>query len=285
MSGIKRRIRSLVQSLGLVQPRPVRCVALILVRNEVVHLRRLLPALIDQGIDVVVIDNDSSDGAHELYETYQGRGLLWHERLPFEGVFDLKAALLLKRDIAARLEHDWIISIDADEWMHSPRPGESLTEGLARAQASGANVVNFEEFVFLPLEGDFSERTDYPQHLRHYYFFCPEPHRLMRAWRRDCHFSNAENAGHRIAHPRARVFEENFVLRHYITLSQAHIVEKYVGREFPEEALARGWHFNRVGLTEEMLAFPPDSSLKQLPRWDARPLETDEPKKKHYWQW
>ena len=55
-------------------------------------------------------------------------------------------------EVVEALNSDWVVHVDADVIMHSYREGEGLREGLSRLDAEGWNVVNFDEFVFLPIE-------------------------------------------------------------------------------------------------------------------------------------
>ena len=64
---------------------------------------------------------------------------------------------------------------------------QELIEQLLKADlVVGFNVINFDEFVFIPggPEEDFAHRDFYREMLS-YYFFAPQPRRLMRAWRND----------------------------------------------------------------------------------------------------
>jgi hypothetical protein len=92
-----------------------------------------------------------------------------------------------------------------------------------------------------------------------YYFFELEPHRLMRAWRRDL-MPGMDN-GHRLTSDRLKLYPQNFILRHYIALSHAQAVQKYVGRRFDPAELARGWHGNRLGIAESDLMLKPSRYL------------------------
>ena len=131
----------------------ISCAAILCVRNESLHIRRSLSDLVHQGIEVAVIDHESTDGTFEICEEFAGTGLLSIDRLKWGGVYDQTAQLKAKARIVEKLRHDWIIYTDADEWLQSPVEGETLLEGLDRITENGFNVINFEEFVFLPHHG------------------------------------------------------------------------------------------------------------------------------------
>ena len=263
----------------------VSCAAILAVRNEALHIRRVLHEFIRQGIDIVVIDNESTDGTLDICREYLGKGLLFMEQLDWTGRFDLSAQLDAKRSIAARLDHDWLIHTDADEWMQSPVKGESLLEGISRVSAIGCNVINFDEFVFLPVADKYRPSSHYEQEILHYYYFAPAKIRLMRAWQRSADLSNKPSAGHLLTGNKLNIAPESFILRHYIALSQQDAIAKYVGRKFTEADLSKGWHRNRYQLTQAQLRFPDPQQLKKLPAWGAVTFDRSDPKSRHYWVW
>jgi glycosyltransferase involved in cell wall biosynthesis len=262
----------------------MRCCAIVAVRNEQHHLARLLADFTGQGIDVVVIDNGSSDGSASVAQGFLGRGVLAIERLPWTGRFDLTAQLEKKREIIAGLDHDWVIHADADEWLHSPVAGESLIAGIARLSSQGFNVINFEEFVFLPAAGAPEPADPCARNLLTYYYFAPAPRRLMRAWRRDANLSNAAKGGHTLVGGPIRLAPENFVLRHYMVRSQQHALDKYEARAFADGDLAKGWHRTRRGLAGR-LQLPGRAQLKSLAAWDDNDWDRSDPKPTHFWGW
>lgn len=266
-------------------PESVTCAAILAVRNEALHIRRALTAFIKQGIDVVVIDNDSTDETADICREYLGKGLLFMDQAAWTGRFDLSAQLEAKRRVAARLDHDWLIHADADEWMQSPIEGESLLEGICRVSAKGYNAINFDEFVFLPAHDTNDLPGRYEREILHYYFFAPSENRLMRAWQRSANLSNKASGGHRLAGNNLNIAPESFILRHYIVLSQQDAMRKYVGRTFSETDLSKRWHGNRLQLTEEQLRLPGRHRLKELSAWDAAEFDRSDPKHRHYWEW
>ena len=261
----------------------LRCTAVLTCRNERQILERLLPHWLAEGLELCVIDHSSNDGSRELMEANLGSGVLQIRDLPWLGSFSLDQQLQAKSLAIESVDSPWVMHLDADEWPQSNRPGESLLQALDRLGEAGANVVNFDEFVVLPI-------AESPQ-AEGYYYFAPSPQRLMRAWRRDSGFSNRASGGHRLeARPggqQIQVANENLVLRHYIVSSEQHAVDKYLGRRFAEEELARGRHKNRVGLTHRELVLPRAELLQPLPPAHGLGVELDrsEPKNLHYWHW
>lgn len=261
----------------------LRCAAILCIRNEQFHLPRVLGQFIEAGIDVAIIDHGSSDDSLSICERLLGRGIISIDHLRWTGVYDQTVQLGAKAAVAARLDHDWLVHADADEWMHARGAGESLLQGIERADAQGFTAINFEEFVFLP-EPD-GERLDDLRQSSRYYYFAPRPNRLMRAWRRDAGLDNIHSGGHILAGDGLRLFPETFVLRHYIVASQQQAIEKYVGRRFAQTDIDRGWHGNRLGLAPDDLRLPEPGVLCQLEDWRSTDFDRSSPKSLHFWHW
>jgi glycosyltransferase involved in cell wall biosynthesis len=260
----------------------VSAVAILCTRNEELHVRRCLACLIDEGLDIVMIDNDSSDRTRAYAAEFLGRGLLSIERLPWRGEFSLSDQLANKAEVIKGVPHDWIVHVDADEWLASPTSGETLREGMATADAAGANCINFDEFVFTPSRGESIEVNDYHRHLLTYYFFQPASPRLLR---KDAELDNQKHGGHSLNGTNICRFSKDFILRHYIVLSESQAHTKYVGRRFSPEDISRGWHGNRTIITAENMILPPREKLKILPDWTSKRFLKETVHKTHFWQW
>lgn len=260
--------------------------AVIAVRNEAQYLPTLLPILAGQGIEVAILDHESTDGSRELYTKFWGNPVVLIESLPYEGVYSQTKQLEGKQKIYDKLRHDWVIHHDADEILEHSQPERNLRDAVEEADDQGANIINFDEFVFLPEVGaDYLEKNYYQGMLR-YYFFEPHKNRLNRAWKREMKFDNMLSGGHTLEGNQGITHPTNHVLRHYIALSYEHALRKYLHRRFGEEDLKRNWHWNRLNLTKQNLALPQDGEyLFRLTASDARDFKRDKPAVKHYWSW
>lgn len=263
----------------------ISCAAIICVRNEEKHIHRAINDFVTQGIDVVIIDNGSTDNTLQICSEFLGNGLLSIKHIPWEGAFDLSRQLEIKNEIVKKLKHDWVIHADADEWMHSSAEDESLLEGITRLSEHGFNVINFEEFVFLPAQDHEYNLNNYNKELLTCYHFSPHKQRLMRAWNRLISCNNLKSGGHKLSGPEINVSPESFILRHYIVLSYEHAVEKYCQRSFSKCDLEKNWHGKRLNIPPKKLELPNAHKLQQLDRWDSFNLDFSNPKKDHYWNW
>jgi glycosyltransferase involved in cell wall biosynthesis len=263
----------------------MRAVGIICARNEELHIAQCLDNLLKGGCEAIVIDNESEDSTVEIARRYLGRGLLSIERLPWRGFFSLRDQLLFKKRLMRSLTHDWVMHVDADEWLCAPWPGLSLSDAIERVDGEGFNCINFIETVFVPWpEQDFAN-TDYLRHMKTYYFFAPRHPRRMIAWRREIDADNVEGAGHLVAGADIRLYPTDFWLRHYIALSVAHACKKYVHRKFNPDEIAQGWHVNRTNIEPNQLLLKPSHYLRKLDVWDAADFDRSSPAAKHFWEW
>ena len=230
----------------------VRVIAIVCARNETLHIEACIDSFVREGIEVVLIDHSSEDGTRRLAERFLGAGLLAIETLAWDGHFALAEQLVHDR-IAGQSNCDWLIHADADEWLQAPAPFASLRLGIEAVARQGYNCINFDEFVFVPRGDENYENTTYREKIGAYYFFQPQPQRLMRCWDRRAGLRNTASGGHLLAGDALRLYPRAFILRHYIALSAAHAQRKYQTRLFAADEVARGWHHNRLNIPAQNL--------------------------------
>lgn len=159
-------------------------VAILATYNEARFITGCIEHLRAQGVDVYLIDNESTDATLEIAERYLGCGVIGIETMPRAGASDLHARLARKEELAETLDADWIMHVDADEFHIAARPRRSLVQAFTEAEEAGFNAVNFLEFTFVPtLERPDHDHPYFARTMRSYYAFLPVfPHRL-NAWR------------------------------------------------------------------------------------------------------
>ncbi len=265
----------------------MKIVAIIAFQNEEKYLANSIRNFISNGIKCALIDNDSDDGSRDICNRPEFAGhIILVETLPYQGCFDLKKQLDAKLRIVNDIDADWVIHADADEIMHSCNPGESLRDAVMRADRKNYNIINFNEFVFLPI-GNTNYIHDISgfQNITSYYFFQPFTPRLMRAWKKSANLSMRDQGGHVLYGGPINIYPDAMVLRHYIFRDQEHAYQKYENRRFAPEELAIGWHGNRVNQPVSQFRFPAADRLHQLRDINSRILETHSPRAAHYWEW
>lgn len=263
----------------------MKIVAVLAVRNEEHYLANALRHLARNGVSFAVLDNGSEDKTAEIANRGEfKRHLLGFQSIAFCGEYDWSTLLNAKMALIERIEADWVIHCDADEIMHSYLEGETLAEAIKRIDAGGFNAIDFNEFVFLPVDRNYEPDIDGEQPILSYYFFQPSTPRLMRAWKKSARLSMARSGGH-ILEGDVRLSPESMALRHYIFRDQQHAFDKYNSRRFASGDVARGWHGNRIGVEKARFCFPAREALHFLRSAKDRDLIRSAPRPSHYWQW
>lgn len=259
----------------------MKIIALLTVYNEALFIRRCLQHLRDQGISVYLIDNGSTDNTRKIAEDFLGNGVIRIDQLPRRGIFELEKILLKEEAVSREMDADWYIHLDADEIRQAPNPYRTLREGIEAVDRMGYNAINFDEFVFVPTNNEDNFENDaYPEEMKYYYFFEPQKLRRLNAWKNIGPVDLHSYGGHKVNFPGMKIYPENFILRHYISLSRSHLIRKFCSRVVSEtERGEKGWNNARASLHPKDLKLPSQASLKMLSNdntWDR-----GEPLKKH----
>jgi hypothetical protein len=230
---------------------------------------------------VYVLDNDSTDGTAEIVREYLRHGVLAIERLPRHGVFSLTAQLRRKEQLAASLDADWFMHVDADE-VHHTVDGLTLPESFARSERDGFNAVNFVEYTFVPTrEHPDHDHPRFRETMRWYYPFVPAyPHRL-NAWKRQAGpVDLVRSGGHVVSFEGLRMDPAPRCMRHYLFLSRAHAVRKYQSIVFDPAECAAGWHGWRASADLSRLTLP--SARDLLESSSRHDLNRARPRRVHH---
>jgi glycosyltransferase involved in cell wall biosynthesis len=261
---------------------PKKIVAIIAVRNEQYYIRQCIEDLLANELEVAVLDNESTDDTSRIISDISHK-LIFQGKIPFDGYCRWTELLTAKAALAKQLKADWIVHVDADEILRSCINGETIRAGIERAAGTGANVINFDEFVFVPRSEDEDYRnSNYVKEMKWYYFFDLSHPRRMLAY--SSNLSNIEGAGHQVKGRKA-LHGENFILCHYIALSLQMLRDKYKNRTFPENELAKGWHLNRIGIEYRIGQPVADDFLKYWPDNRVESFDRSSPTGKHFWDW
>lgn len=233
-----------------------RAVALISAYNEGDVIYHVIGDLIANGLDVYLIDNNSTDNTIAEASRWLGRGLLKVERFPqdvgpeysqqCDKEYIWREILRRKEELALTLGADWYIHADADEFRESPWPGKTLAEAIREVDLLGYNALNFALFNFRPTDDGFVAGSDVRKHLTGY-----EPGDWfdsiqVKAWKNPGQrVGLVQSGGHSVAFPNRRVFPVSFILRHYPIRGENHGKRKIFNDRLPRfnsEERAAGWH-------------------------------------------
>ena len=246
-----------------------RVVAIVAAYNEADLISPVIAHLVEQGIEVYLIDNRSTDGTAEQARAWLGKGLLEIEVSPAEPppagappAFDWAAILRRKEEIANAIRADWFLHHDADEFRESPWPGTSLKDGIRWVDRLGFNCIDFRVLNFPPVDDGFPPGGD----PREYFTRWEEPivHDTvqLKCWKAGpAPVSLAASGGHEARFRGRRIFPIKFLLRHYPIRSQAHGRRKVFDERkerFLEEERKKGWHVHYDRITDPSHSFLAD---------------------------
>jgi hypothetical protein len=262
--------------------RRLRVTAVISVWRDEPYLDRCFRNMAEHGIRAIVIDNDANEATKAIVARYTPQVVQRVVHFPNTGVFDWTGILRLKEELVNSEDSDWFMMWDTDEIRDPPASYPTLLKAFAAVEAKGYNAVQFNEFVFVPVtpEEDYAGR-DYVEELRTYYYFHPHGQQRLNAWRKPAGpVDLMTGAGHFVSFDGIKPFPEPFALRHYLFLSYAHGLNKYVKRlKISEEDLAKGWMHERERTTENEFKLP-DAGMMNVKEKDG-PWDTSDPLKRH----
>jgi hypothetical protein len=254
-----------------------RVVALISAFNEGDIISFVIQHLVENGVEVYLLDNHSTDDTVEQASRWLTKGLLQIETFPSlaepsaSTVFDWGAILRRKEALAAELDADWFIHHDADEIREPPWPGMSLGEAIRWVDRLNYNTIDFRVINFSPVQAGFRKGTD----PRSYFTEWEDPAFpdtfQLKCWKATpAPVSLASSGGHLVSLPGQRVFPIKFLLRHYPIRSQDHgrrkVFEERKSR-FLDSERAIGWQTQYDSIEDEGHSFLPDP--KRVHRYDA----------------
>jgi glycosyltransferase involved in cell wall biosynthesis len=263
----------------------MRVLAILATYNEERFIAGCLEHLFAHGVEAYLCDNQSSDRTVAIASRYLGSGLRAIEEIPRDGTYRWRRILRRKEELAAELAADWFLHLDADEVPLPERPGQTLAEGLAEADAGGSNAVEFSELTFVPTrEAPDHDHPDFRRTMRWYYPFAPRELHLVRAWKRQPQpVDLASTGGHVAQFPGWRLHPRRLRLCHYLFLSREHAVRKYVRKTYDPEEVSGGWHGWRATLAEDAVCLPSRDDLRTTHSEDD--LDPSSPRKTHCLLW
>ena len=259
--------------------RPHRLVAIIAAFNEEDIIGPVIAHLVEQGAGVYLLDDGSTDGTVAVASEFAGKGLIAVEALrqpaqPGGNTFSLSRILERKEQLAQRLDADWFINQDADEFRDSPWPHLSLAEAVALVGRLGWNAIDFDVFDFVPDDEEYRVGDDPRQRFRRCRPAADYNRLQIRCWKKTAEKVDlVSTGGHETIFTGRRVFPIRFPMRHYPLRSAEHARRK-VNQErrprFDPAERARGWHIHYDRFVEGAPIPPGDRPLQQYDADAAR---------------
>lgn len=213
--------------------------------------------LINQGVDVYLIDNWSTDNTIEQVQHLIGKGLIGIERFPQDGPtlhYNWRHLLGRVEELSRTIEADWFIHHDVDEIRESPWPQIRLKDAICHVDCSGFNAIDHTVINFPPIDNNFIADNDVKRHFTFFEFgMNPGYFSQVKAWKNlRKPISLIKGGGHNVNFDGRRIYPFKFLLRHYPIRSQRHGETKiFLERKarFNPEEKANGWHkhYDQIG--------------------------------------
>ncbi len=251
---------------------PFRVIAIISAFNEGDIISPVIGHLVENGVDVYLIDNHSTDDTVEQAKRWLGRGLLQIEPFPSnlpDGSearlpFDWTGILRRKEELANELSADWYIHHDADEIRESPWPGLTLKESIRWVDTLGYNCIDFRLLNFPPIDDGFKPGDDPRTYFRFYEEGAECDKVQLKCWKASkVPVSLAPHGGHEARFQGRRVFPIQFLLRHYPIRGQGHGVKKVFAERrnrLLQAEKSQGWHRQYDQIADEKHVFLRDAA-------------------------
>ena len=221
--------------------------------NEEDVIGEVLQDWIEQGCDIHLLDNWSTDATVEvalaMQDQFPDRIKVEHFPERHTTVSQWGRILARKEEIASSWPGRWIIHTDADEIRRPPATDLTMAQGLAMAEAYGSNRVSFNLLNYRPTSAEPFRSGTLRSAFKHFEFGNLPGHFVQaKAWKQgDTRVDLAGSAGHSVQFSGARDFPYRFLLKHYPVRSEAHgklkiLIERR--SRWDAEERARGWHIH-----------------------------------------
>ncbi|WP_054834606.1 glycosyltransferase family 2 protein [Methanobrevibacter arboriphilus] len=221
----------------------VSCLAIISTFNEKDIILEVVYHLLNQGVDVHVMDNWSTDDTYRiLVNEYQNNKRVTISRVPLEKPkhkqYKWHDILSHKEKIAIDSDYDWIIHHDADEIRYAPWENIKLIEAISWANYLGYNAIDFSEIVFRFTDINLDIYSEFERNILDYEFGRRDGHFLrVNTWKNNKDISLAGYGGHNCEFPFKKVFPLKFLMKHYPLRNEEHAIEKIFKDSFHDLSL------------------------------------------------
>lgn len=190
---------------------------MLLVYNDEDIIEEVIEHILHQQIELVVLDNGSTDKTYEICKKFLNKGILsletYHTPTNFSDV--LPMLLRMVYDLALQHSPDWVIRSDADELLESGLKGVTLKEAISEADTQGYNLIQFARFDFFMTDDDNDSAKLLKEKLRYYSCYGDF---VYRAWKFFPGIEVSDAHGHYPVFPPGinyNISPRKFVLRHY----------------------------------------------------------------------
>lgn len=234
------------------QPTPddFRVVALISTFNELDVIEPVIHRLSQNGIDLYILDNWSTDGTFEALQQMQDRRIIGIERWPSSGpvdTYDWTGILKRKAAMAHEIDASWFIHHDADEIRESPWENLNLRDAIYFVDQMGYSAIDFTVLDFQPVDNGYPAGSSLEEYFKYFKFGVQSADFLqVKSWKNTRETVDLiSTAGHTVEFASRKVFPYKFLLKHFPIRSQDHGMKKILNERISRWSTHErnlGWH-------------------------------------------
>lgn len=236
-----------------------RLITILATFNEADCVRSVVEDLWRKGSEVVVIDNWSDDGTHEILQALREVGPLRLVRYPEDAptrVYDWRGILGLKERLALEYQGAWIAHQDTDEIRHSLTDRADLRMMATTIRKMGFNAIEFSVLNFRYIDEGFVEQDN----MEEYFCFFEIARTSDLKFQRKMWYQGPEKVdlvsqgGHLVQFRGVKQFPIKAILRHYPLRSTLQAAKKvFADRKsrFSEAERKMGWHSHYDAILSE----------------------------------
>ena len=122
----------------------MKVVGMLLVFNDEDIVTEVIESLLSQGLELVVLDNGSTDNTFQICEKFLGKGILQLKQFKtstFISQHDVLHRILFHMALAEK--PDWLLRSDSDEFFESGLPNKNLKDAIEHVVSKEFNLIQF----------------------------------------------------------------------------------------------------------------------------------------------
>jgi hypothetical protein len=230
----------------------LKVLAVVSVHNDEDIIDNVLRYLIGQDLDILVLDNWSTDDSNKIIRKFVTRysNQVFLEMFPKDKpnkVHDWANMLDYKVHNSISQNYDWIIHYDSDEIRIGPWRGISLGNSIRIVDKLGFNAINFTLLDFRPTKSNYTSDTNLQEFFKYFEMRdTPSAFLQVKAWKNfGQEVDIKSNLGHDVIFHDKKVFPIKFLLKHYPLRSEKSAKTKIFKNRMPRyisEMRTKGIH-------------------------------------------
>lgn len=192
----------------------MKIVCMLPVFNNVDFIEEVIEHLLSQGLNLVILDDGSTDGTFEICKKYSNRDDVELLQVIHKGWQNIKIIRTLYH-MALLKSPNWVIRSDSDEVLESGMKDMTLRDAIIKVDSEGNNIIQFDCFEFFLTDNDDKSTSKITDKIKYYSW---QHDFLYRAWKVSPGISPELGWGHIPVFPeyqKYKIYPKKFVLRHY----------------------------------------------------------------------